>query len=116
MVLLMMKSYLLSIKVDSQPSLFLSGILKGVSVETPETPLDPPLRFSHDRFLDMIILCLAMKKQSFNILAIKYFRYFYGFLLIHWLIYNDIISSMNQANIVPNLVFLSKGKCFFVIA
>ena len=43
MVLFMMKSHLLSIKIDSQPSLFLSGILKGVSVETPETLLDPPL-------------------------------------------------------------------------
>jgi len=38
MVLFMMKIHLLSIKIDSQPSL-LSGILKGVSVETPETPL-----------------------------------------------------------------------------
>jgi len=43
MVLFMMKSHLLSIKIDSQLSPFLSGILKGVSVETPETPLDPPL-------------------------------------------------------------------------
>ena len=43
MVLFMMKSYLLDIKIDSQPLLFLRGILKGVSVETPETPLDLPL-------------------------------------------------------------------------
>jgi len=43
MVLFMMKSHLLGIKIDSQPSLFLNGILKGVSVETSETPLDPPL-------------------------------------------------------------------------
>jgi len=40
MVLFMMKNHLLSIKIDSQPLLFLSGILNGVSVET---PLDPPL-------------------------------------------------------------------------
>jgi len=44
MVLFMMKSHLLRNRFSSsQPSLFLSGILKGVSVETPETPLDPPL-------------------------------------------------------------------------
>jgi len=43
MVLFMMKSHLLSIKIDSQPSLFLSAILKWVSVKTPETPLDQPL-------------------------------------------------------------------------
>ena len=30
-----MKSHFLSIKIDSQPALFLRGILKGVSVETP---------------------------------------------------------------------------------
>ena len=41
MVSFMMKSHLLSIKMDPQPSLFLSGILKGVSVETPETPCRP---------------------------------------------------------------------------
>ena len=39
-VLFMMKSHFLSIKIDSQPSLFSSGILKGVSVET---LLDLPL-------------------------------------------------------------------------
>ena len=36
MVLFMTKSHLYNIRIDSQPALFLSGIQKGVSIETPE--------------------------------------------------------------------------------